>query len=179
MVSPCPAIAASTPPVPAISLLSVCLAQRGQTLLTDDISRLRQAYTDTLRNHPVRTDAIVILPDHLHAVWTLPEEDADFPNRWRLIKTAFSKGRDVSEKTSQSKLDRGEKGIWQRRYWHHLIRDEADLAAHIAYCWGNPVKHGFVARAVDWPYSSLHRDIRLGRVSSEWTGAAQDGKFGE
>ena len=163
----------------ASHFFTVCLAQRGQTLLTEDVARLRQAYCETLRKYPVRTDAIVILPDHLHAVWTLPEEDADFPNRWRLIKTAFSKGHDASEKASQSKRDRGEKGIWQRRYWHHLIRDQADLAAHIAYCWGNPVKHGFVGRAVDWPYSSLHRDIRLGRVSPEWTGQGQDGKFGE
>ena len=163
----------------ASHFFTVCLAQCGQTLLTDDIARLRQAYADTLRNHPVQTNAIVILPDHLHAVWTLPDNDTDFPNRWRLIKTAFSKGHDPSEKTSQSKRDRGEKGIWQRRYWHHLIRDDADFAAHISYCWGNPVKHGLVTRAVDWPYSSLHRDIRLGRVSSEWTGAVQDGKFGE
>jgi putative transposase len=127
----------------------------------------------------VRTKAIVILPDHLHVVWTLPAGDAGCPTRWRLIKAAFSRRHAASETTSQSKRDRGEKGIWQRRYWEHLIRDEADMAAHIAYCWGNPVKHGFVARAVDWPYSSLHRDIRLRRVSSEWAGAVPEGEFGE
>lgn len=163
----------------ASHFFTVCLAQREQTLLTDDVAGLRQAYADTLRALPVRTEAIVILPDHLHAVWSLPEGDADFPTRWRLIKTAFSKGHEASQSASQSKRDRGEKGIWQRRYWHHLIRNEADFAAHIAYCWGNPVKHGFVTRAVDWPHSSLHREIRLGRVSSEWAGGMQDGKFGE
>ena len=164
----------------ASHFFTLCLARRGQTLLTDDIIRLRQAYADTLQGHyRLRTDAIVILPDHLHAVWTLPEGDADFPNRWRLIKTAFLKGHPPSVSTSQSKVARGEKGIWQRRYWHHLIRDDADFAAHIAYCWGNPVKHGLVTRAVDWSHSSLHRDIRLGRAASEWAGCAQDGKFGE
>ena len=166
-------------PPGASHFFTLCLARRGQTMLTDDVARLRLAYTDTLRNHPVRTDAVVILPDHLHAVWTLPPGDADFPTRWRLIKSAFSNGHAPSDFASQSKRDRGEKGIWQRRYWHHLIRSEADLAAHIAYCWGNPVKHGLVDRAVDWPYSSLHRDIRLGTVSSDWSGVAPDGDFGE
>ena len=166
-------------PPGASHFFTLCLARRGQTLLTDDVACLRQAYTGTLRQYPVRTDAIVILPDHLHAVWTLPPGDADFPTRWRLIKAAFSKGHDVSESTSQSKRDRGEKGIWQRRYWHHLIRNDADLAAHIAYCWGNPVKHGLVEWAVDWPYSSLHRDIRLGTVSSDWSGVEVKGDFGE
>jgi putative transposase len=132
----------------ASSFFTLCLARRGLTLLTDDIAGLRQAYAETLRDLPVRTEAIVILPDHLHAVWTLPEGDADFPTRWRLVKTAFSKRHPASALASQSKRARGEKGIWQRRYWEHMIRDEADLAAHIAYCWGNPVKHGFVARAV-------------------------------
>ena len=166
-------------PLGASHFFTLCLAQRGQTLLTDDVSRLRQAYTAVLQNNPVQTDAIVILPDHLHAVWTLPEGDADFPTRWRLIKTAFSKGYAVSDLASQSKLKRGEKGIWQRRYWHHLIRNDADLAAHIAYCWGNPVKHGLVEKAVDWPYSSLRRDIRLGKISPDWAGGQSEGNFGE
>jgi putative transposase len=166
-------------PPGASHFFTLCLAQRGQSLLTDDVARLRQAYASAMQKYPVRTDAIVILPDHLHAVWTLPEGDADFPTRWRLIKSAFSKGHAVSEGASKSKCDRGEKGIWQRRYWHHLIRSEADLAAHIAYCWGNPVKHGLVDRAMDWPYSSLNRDIRLSKVSSDWSGAVPDGNFGE
>lgn len=103
------------PPVPALSS-PAALPGAAKALLTDDVARLRQAYTGTLRQYPVCTDAIVILPDHLHAVWTLPLGDADFPTRWRLIKAAFSKGHAASETTSQSKQDRGEKGIWQRRY---------------------------------------------------------------
>jgi putative transposase len=163
----------------ATYFFTVCLADRGSQRLTENITGLRAAYAATLATLPVRTEAVVILPDHLHAVWTLPVGDADFPNRWRLFKTAFSKGFAVSSTTSASKLARGEKGIWQRRYWEHHIRNEADLAAHIAYCWGNPVKHGLVRCAADWPYSSIHRDIRLGLVSSEWAGRIPEGDFGE
>jgi putative transposase len=163
----------------ATYFFTVCLADRRSQLLTDDIAGLRHAYAATLSTMPVRTEAIVILPDHLHAIWTLPEGDADFPNRWRLIKTEFSKGHAASDTASGSKWARGEKGIWQRRYWEHRVRSEADLEAHIAYCWGNPVKHGLASKAVEWPYSSIHRDIRLGRVSSDWAGVTPDGDYGE
>lgn len=163
----------------ATYFFTVCLAERPSQRLTDDIVGLRAAYGKALSNMPVRTEAIVVLPDHLHAIWTLPEGDADFPNRWRLIKGEFSKRHASSPTASQSKTARGEKGIWQRRYWEHLIRNEADLARHVAFCWGNPVKHGLVSRAVEWPYSSIHRDIRLSRVSSDWAGDIPDGDFGE
>jgi putative transposase len=163
----------------ATYFFTVCLADRRSQLLTEDIAGLRTAYATTLSTMPVRTEAIVILPDHVHAIWTLPEGDSDFPNRWRMIKTEFSKSHAASDSASDSKLARGEKGVWQRRYWEHLIRDDAELAAHIAYCWGNPVKHGLAEKAVDWPYSSIHRDVRLGRVSADWAGELPHGDFGE
>jgi len=103
---------------------------------------------------------MVVLPDHLHAVWTLPDGDSDFPLRGRLIKVGFSKSIPDGEWRTKTRRARGERGIWQRRYWEHLIRDEHDYAHHIDYCWFNPVKHGLVANVEDWRYSSFHRDHR-------------------
>jgi putative transposase len=94
---------------------------------------------------PFEIDARVVLPDHMHAVWSLPDGDTDFPTRWRLIKTFFSRSLPATEWRSNVQKARHERGIWQRRYWEHLIRDERDYARHIDYCWFNPVKHGFVA----------------------------------
>ena len=102
-----------------------------------------------------------MLPDHLHCVWTLPAGDADFPTRWRLIKTRFSRGLPPGLRR-ESHVSRHERGVWQRRYWERHLRDDADVAAHIRYCWFNPVKHGFAARAEAWPYSSVHRAVREG-----------------
>lgn len=150
---------------------TVNLASRRSDLLVTHIHELRAAYAATIQDMPVICDAMVVLPDHLHAVWTLPLGDCDFSERWRKIKHRFSRtlggavGRTAHPTAlSASKRAKRERGIWQRRFWEHVIRDEADYAAHVAYCWGNPVKHGFVEHAVDWPYSSLHRDIRLGRA---------------
>jgi putative transposase len=103
---------------------------------------------------------MVVLPDHIHAVWTLPEGDCDFPVRWRLIKMRFSKSIAPGEPLTASRRVRGERGIWQRRYWEHAIRDERDYKHHIDYCLFNPVKHRLVANVEDWPYSSFHRDNR-------------------
>ena len=140
---------------------------------------MRESVRVTSAERPFGIDAWVVLPDHLHAVWTLPAGDADFPTRWRLIKGRFAAGIEASER-GPSKVRAREKGVWQRRYWEHHIRDETDFAAHVRYCWGNPVKHGLVARAVDWPHSSIHRDIRAGRVEPEWAGEDNaDGAFGE
>jgi putative transposase len=140
---------------------TVALANRGSRALVDHIDLLRRAAAQTRAERPFTIDAWVVLPDHLHCVWTLPAGDADYPTRWRLIKTSFSRHL-PSGPLRPSHVKRGERGIWQRRYWEHHIRDEADLAAHIRYCWINPVKHGFVQRPEDWPYSSVHRDIAQG-----------------
>jgi putative transposase len=147
---------------------TVNLANRRSTLLVDHIDLLRDAIRHTRQCHPFVIDAMVVLPDHLHAVWTLPPDDADFPMRWRLIKTRFSHGLPSVEHRRVSRAGKGERGVWQRRYWEHLIRDEADFARHVDYIHGNPVKHRYVARAGDWPYSTFHRFVREGRLASDW-----------
>lgn len=121
-----------------------------------------------------------MLPDHLHALWTLPPDDADYPRRWSLIKASFSRGLPAAATLSESKQAKREKGLWQRRYWEHQIRDEADLQRHSDYIHYNPVKHGLVSRVVDWPHSSFHRHVREGRLSVDWGGDAEvGGGFGE
>jgi putative transposase len=158
---------------------TVALADRSSWLLVERIGELRAAYAATALEHPFRCDAIVILPDHLHAVWTLPEGDDDYPQRWRKLKARFTREVGVETALSKSKAAKREKGIWQRRYWEHVIRDEADFRLHVAYCWGNPVKHGLVARPTEWAFSSIHRDVRARRVDPEWAGVVPDGNFGE
>jgi len=141
---------------------TVALQDRGSGLLCAEVSRLREAVAQTRAERPFAIEAWVVLPDHLHCVWTLPEGDADFPTRWRLIKARFSRGLPPGARRA-SHLARQERAIWQRRYWEHHIRDEADRIAHLRYCWDNPVKHGLVAAAEDWPFSSVHREIAAGR----------------
>ena len=158
----------------ATYFFTVALAQRSESLLVDHIEALRKAFRDEQRAHPFDVDAIVVLPDHLHAVWTLPPGDADFPARWRGIKASFSASLPAGERRSGSRRSKGERGIWQRRYWEHLIRDERDLQAHIDYIHYNPVKHGYTARVVDWPYSSFHRLVRKGMLPADWGGEAVD-----
>jgi putative transposase len=131
---------------------TVNLLDRRKSLLTDNIDALREATRWTMRRYPFRIDAFVVLPEHLHAIWTLPPEDADFSIRWRLIKTRFAQAIPRSERLSKTRIARGERGIWQRRFWEHLIRNERDLAGHVEYCAINPVKHGLVRRAADWPF---------------------------
>ena len=124
---------------------------------------------------------MAVLPDHLHAVWTLPEGDADFAKRWQLIKSTFSRALPSGERISESRIARRERGIWQRRYWEHTIRDENDFARHVDYIHINPVKHGLVTRVRDWPFSSFHRMVKLGIYPEDWAGdaAVNSGKFGE
>jgi putative transposase len=160
---------------------TVNLAERRLRLLTAHIDLLRQAFRNVRRRHPFDIEAIVVLPDHLHAVWTLPEDDADFALRWRLIKTIFSRGLPAGERISASRAGKAERGIWQRRYWEHTLRDEKDFARHVDYIHFNPVKHGHVKRVKDWPYSSFHRMVKLGIYPLDWAGDATDdaGAFGE
>jgi putative transposase len=160
---------------------TVNLAERRLRLLTEHIDELRSALRQTRQNHPFTIDAIVVLPDHLHAVWTLPEGDADFAKRWRLIKSAFSRSLATRERISDSRAAKGERGIWQRRYWEHTIRDENDFSRHLDYIHINPVKHGLVSRVRDWPYSSFHRLVKLGIYPEDWAGDVSNdgGNFGE
>lgn len=158
---------------------TVALCDRNSATLVERVGVLRSAFRVTRAERPFAIDAIVVLPDHLHAVWTLPDGDADFSNRWRLIKARFSRGTGEFAPGSASRRAKQERGVWQRRFWEHCIRDETDFTRHVQYCWGNPVKHGLVARAVDWPWSSIHRDIGAGRVDPQWAADAEDGRYGE
>ena len=159
---------------------TVNLADRDRALLTDHAAVLRDAIRTVKIRHPFEIDAMVILPDHVHAIWTLPAGDADYPTRWALIKAGFSRNLSPGERRSRSRRGKGERGIWQRRYWEHQIRDDIDLARHVDYIHYNPVKHGYVPRAADWPQSSIHRYIRVGLMTADWGGdGVEDGKFGE
>jgi putative transposase len=160
---------------------TVNLADRRLSLLTEHVDELRAAFRETRQRHPFTTDAIVVLPDHLHVVWTLPKGDANFATRWRLIKSTFSRSIPAGESISNSRLIKGERGIWQRRFWEHTIRDEDDSARHVDYIHINPVKHGLVTRVQDWPYSSFHRMVKLGVYPEDWAGdvSPKNGGFGE
>jgi putative transposase len=161
---------------------TVTLADRSSDVLVRQIDHLRTAYAAARKRDPFETVAICVLPDHLHAIWTLPPDDADFFRRWSLIKHDFSCGLPADPNRSRSKLGKREKGIWQRRFWEHAIRDETDLARHIDYIHFNPVKHGLVTRACDWPHSSFQRYVARGFLPADWGGDVAElpcGRFGE
>jgi putative transposase len=164
----------------SVFFFTVVLADRTSRLLYDEVERLRSAYRTVQQRRPFETVAICVLPDHIHALWALPERDADFSSRWSLIKAGFSRGIEAMPR-SECKIRKREKGIWQRRYWEHALRDDADLARHINYVHFNPVKHGHVSRAADWPHSSFHRYVERGWLASDWRGDIREiqGSFGE
>ena|SRR5581483_8186429 len=159
---------------------TVNLFDRRKTLLVDHIEPLREAVAVTRQSHPFTIDAFVVLPDHLHAIWSLPPDDPDFSTRWRLIKSRFAKSLPGEDRPNDVRLRPNERGIWQRRFWEHLIRDEADFARHVEYCHINPVKHGLVTRVRDWQHSSFHRDVRAGLFPEDWAGNTEaPGDYGE
>ena len=164
----------------SIFFFTVVLEQRPNSLLIDEINRLRRIYKIVQQRQPFETVAICIMPDHIHALWALPEGDVNFAARWSSIKSGFSRGLDAQTR-SPSKVSKREKGIWQRRYWEHAIRDEADFERHVDYIHFNPVKHGYVTRVADWPHSSFHRYVERGVLAEDWGGDFQDirGSFGE
>jgi putative transposase len=137
------------------------LLDRKATLLTDHIDLLRDAIGETKSRFPFHIDAIVILPDHLHTIWTLPEGDHDFSVRWRRIKASFSKSLPKTEWIDPNRTARGERGIWQRRFWERLIEDDDAYDRCVDYIYFNPVAHGHVQSISDWPHSSFHRDQRI------------------
>ena len=149
---------------------TVNLYDRRRALLVKNIEILRQAVRKVKINAPFHIDAWVVLPDHLHCLWTLPEGDLNFSMRWQAIKTAFSKQIPQGEFRSASRSGKAERGIWQRRFWEHTIRDDRDYAAHMDYTHFNPVKHGLVAEVADWPYSSFHHAVRMGLYPTNWAG---------
>jgi len=202
------------PRLPGASVfVTVCLADRRSHLLVREVAALRSAVVATLIERPVGVAAWVVLPDHMHFVWTLPEGDSGYAVRIGAIKARFTRavregemrrtgcrpdcrpgfspappvatelpvvrsGRYAGLKPGL-RIGKREAGVWQRRFWEHHIRGPADFERHVRYCWGNPVRHGLVARAADWPWSSLHRDLRAGRVEADWAGEEMEGAFGE
>jgi putative transposase len=128
------------------------------------VACLRTSFSSVMQRFPFVIDAMVVLPDHLHSIWTLPEGDHDFSRRWRLIKTGFTKGaRDIPGLPVYVNGS-----LWQKRFWEHTIRDGQGFERHVDYIHFNPVKHGYVARASDWPYSSFHRYVREGVLPVDW-----------
>jgi putative transposase len=149
-----------------------------QALLTDPpvCSALREALRAVKRAHPFTIDVLVLLPDHLHCLWTLPEGDADYALRWNLVKRRVSQQvrHLITTDLTSSRRKRRELGLWQRRFWEHQIRDDLDFAKHVGYVHWNPVKHGYVIRVADWPYSSFHRYVARGIYPLTWASHAED-----
>ena len=137
-------------------------------------SALKQAFIQVKAKHPFTIDAFVLLPDHLHCIWTLPPGDGNYALGWNMIKRAVSQAtrNDAAPLLSESYIKRKELGLWQRRFWEHQIRDDEDFARHVDYIHWNPMKHCYVARVMDWPYSSFHRYVRHGVYPSDWAGMA-------
>ena len=148
---------------------TVNLQDRQSDLLVRHIDHLRAAVQTARTTHPFKIDAWVVLPDHLHCVWTLPEGDSNIATRWQTIKAKFSRHLPPTEPRSASRIARNERGIWQRRFWEHTIRDDRDYATHIDYIHFNPVKHGLVQNVAAWPYSTFHRAVTNGQYPPSWS----------
>jgi putative transposase len=153
---------------------TVNLTDRRSDLLARHIDTLRDAVRTLRASAPFHIDAWVVLPEHMHCLWTLPEGDTDFSTRWRRIKSAFSRRLPRGEQRSASRISKGERGIWQRRFWEHTIRDDRDYGAHLDDIHFNPVKHGLVADVGDWPYSSFRRCAAKGLYPAGWAGGTAE-----
>ena len=156
-----------------VFFFTVVTHERRPILTTDlGIECLRKAWHDTDSTMPFEVEAVCVLPDHLHTVWTLPDGDDEYPARWRKLKGIFSReyrargGAD--DKVGASRRRRREVAVWQRRYWEHRIRDVDDFRRHVDYTHFNPVKHGCVTSVSDWPFSSFHDHVRKGWIEPDW-----------
>ena len=159
---------------------TVTLADRRSSLLVDHVGLLRAAFRHARDRKPFAIDAIVILPDHLHAILTLPPGDSDFSGRWKAIKAAFTR-RIVAMGANVHRDERGEYLLWQRRFWEHTIRGDQDFERCVNYIHFNAVKHRLVSTPGQWPLSSLHRYVRTGILPHDWggDGRVDDTDFGE
>lgn len=159
---------------------TVNLLERHQNeLLTEQIGLLRDVVKRVKNQHPFHIDGWVVLPEHMHFILTLPQGDDDYAIKIRLIKTYFSKGLANTERRSLVRQKRGERGIWQRRFWEHSIRDEADYIAHMDYLHYNPVKHGHVEQVKDWTYSTFHHLVKSEVYPENWGGNRVELQVGE
>ena len=158
---------------------TVTLRDRSSMLLTRYIDELRFAFRETGLRKPFKINAIAILPDHLHCLWTLPSGDTNYSGRWRSIKSSFV--RKLRKSGVQVGMnEKGEADVWQRRFWEHQIRGDKDFEAHVNYIHINPVKHGLVKNVIDWPWSSFHDYVREGLLDLNWASeSVACGGFGE
>ena len=145
---------------------TVNLRNRRSYLLTSHITALKRAISDAQRTQSFTIDAWVVLPEHMHCIWTLPSGDGDFSQRWRMIKKSFTKALKMQD-------------IWQPRFWVHTFRDVVDYRRLVDYCYFNPVKHGWVKSVNEWPFSSFHRDVRCGLYPDDWGGCVDTIDRGE
>ena len=160
---------------------TVVLQDRSSCYLLNNIELLRQSFRHVRTTSFYKTLAAVVLPDHLHVIWQLPEGDVDYPGRWKAIKSHFTRNV-VKLDDSIIQNTRGEYVLWQKRYWEHTIRNEQDLKTHIDYIHYNPVKHGYVSNVNDWPFSTFHEYVKKGMLPKDWGGDVpdfEDMTFGE
>jgi putative transposase len=159
---------------------TVALANRRSSVLVDNVDSLRQAFLKARTERPFEIDAIVILPEHLHTIMTLPLTDPDYSGRWRRVKGLFTRAL-VNSGMFIARDSRGEYQLWQHRFWEHTIRDDTDFERHVDYIHFNPIKHNLVSRVADWPHSSFHRYVKRGVLPRDWAGVAgaANGSFGE
>lgn len=151
---------------------------RRRHLFSQPLARtlLRQSMNEVRARFPFEMFACVLLPDHLHCLWALPEHDDNFTARWASIKRLFTQkylragGRSLP--VSESRKDHHERGVWQPRFWEHCIRNEEDWYRHRDYIHLNPVNHGYVQEPGQWPWSSFHRHVQCGWLDPEWPGAS-------
>lgn len=158
--------------VPGASYFFTLVTEQRRPWLADpdNVELLRGAFREVRATRPFVVAAMVIMPDHLHCIWTLPPGDADFATRWRLIKTWFTKhcNPQLRPAPDPARAAKQQQAVWQHRYWEHLLRDENDFIRHVDYIHYNPVKHGVVAKALDWPYSSFRRYVAAGLYPADW-----------
>jgi putative transposase len=163
--------------VPGATYFFTVVTHERRPILIDPMARrcLRNAFTVVRERWPFTVVAIVLLPNHLHAVWSLPVGDSDYSLRWRRIKNEFTSSYlasgGVETSQTKSRVRRGERGVWQRRFWEHMCRDEADLARCVDYIHWNPKKHGLVRSINQWPWSTFHRYVREGEYGADWGGS--------
>ncbi|MDD2711774.1 MAG: transposase [Simplicispira sp.] len=164
--------------VPGGSFFFTVVTNRRRPLFTsaDNVQTLRDAFKNVRASRPFDIDAMVVMPDHLHCIWTLPPDDADFSTRWRLIKTWFTKHchPDLRHASDTTRASQHPPAVWQHRYWEHQLRDAADFAHHADYIHYNPVKHGLATASADWPYSSFLRYVKAGIYPIDWGQSATD-----
>ena len=164
--------------IPGGSFFFTLVTEKRRAIFNDErnVDTLRAAFAKIKAQRPFDIDAIVIMPDHLHCIWTLPPHDLDFATRWRLIKTWFTKHCDPSLRAPPNKArqNKQEQAIWQHRYWEHALRDEADFESHVDYIHYNPVKHQHVTAPREWPHSSFHRYVEIGIYPADWAASNMD-----